>query len=44
MFENGLLEEVNSLKKYYKSSRVLSTAIGYKEFYDYFYEGIKCIS
>lgn len=37
MINNGLLEEVNSLKKYYKSSRVLSTAIGYKEFYDYLY-------
>lgn len=37
MIEEGLLEEVKSLKDYYKTSRVLNTAIGYKEFYDYFY-------
>lgn len=37
MLEQGLLEEVESLKEYYNNSRVLNTAIGYKEFYDYFY-------
>lgn len=37
MMEEGLLEEVESLKDYYNKSRVLNTAIGYKEFYDYFY-------
>ena len=37
MFKEGLLEEITSLKEYYKSSRVLKSAIGYKEFYDYLY-------
>lgn len=37
MMEEGLLKEVESLKDYYNKSRVLNTAIGYKEFYDYFY-------
>lgn len=37
MIEEGLINEVESLKEYYNSSRVLNTAIGYKEFYDYFY-------
>lgn len=36
MMENGLLEEVLSLKEDYKHSRVLTTAIGYKEFIPYF--------
>lgn len=36
MLKNGLLEEVTSLKPYYKTSRVLNTAIGYKEFTKYF--------
>ena len=36
MLKNGLLEEVTSLKPYYKASRVLNTAIGYKEFTKYF--------
>ncbi len=36
MLENGLLDEINSLKDEYKNSRVLNTAIGYKEFKDYF--------
>lgn len=36
MLKKGLLEEVNSLKPYYKTSRVLNTAIGYKEFTKYF--------
>ena len=38
MINNGLLEEVESLKDMYESSRVLKSAIGYKEFYDYFYQ------
>ena len=42
MFNNGLLDEVSSLKKYYKTSRILNNAIGYKEFYDYFYND-KCL-
>ena len=37
MIEEGLLNEVESLKEYYNKSRVLNTAIGYKEFYSYFY-------
>lgn len=36
MLEEGLLEEVVSLKEEYQNSRVLNTAIGYKEFKDYF--------
>ncbi len=36
MFKTGLIEEVEQLKKYYDSSRVLNTAIGYKEFTKYF--------
>ena len=36
MLKKGLLEEVTSLKPYYKTSRVLNTAIGYKEFTKYF--------
>ncbi len=38
MMEQGLLEEVTSLKEKYKTSRILNTAIDYKEFYNYFYE------
>ena len=41
MIENGLLEEVNSLKEKYENSRILNSAIGYKEFYDYFYNNKK---
>ncbi|MBQ9019184.1 MAG: tRNA (adenosine(37)-N6)-dimethylallyltransferase MiaA [Bacilli bacterium] len=37
MIENGLLNEIKSLKDRYKSSRILNSAIGYKEFYDYLY-------
>ena len=37
MLENGLLEEVKSLKERYKTSKILNTAIGYKEFYDYLF-------
>lgn len=36
MIKNGLLEEINNLKDRYKDSRVLNSAIGYKEFNDYF--------
>ena len=35
MLENGLLEEINSLKKYYTNSRILNSGIGYKEFSNY---------
>ena len=37
MVENGLLDEINKLKDKYKTSRVLNSGIGYKEFYDYLY-------
>lgn len=36
MFNNGLVEEVEALKDKYSKSRVLNTAIGYKEFIPYF--------
>lgn len=36
MLKNGLLCEINNLKDRYKNSRVLNSAIGYKEFNDYF--------
>lgn len=36
MLKNGLLYEINNLKDRYKDSRVLNSAIGYKEFNDYF--------
>lgn len=36
MFDEGLLQEVNDLKKYYLTSRAFQTAIGYKEFIPYF--------
>lgn len=36
MLEEGLLDEVLSLKGLYATSQVLNTAIGYKEFTDYF--------
>mgnify|MGYP000383500309 FL=1 len=36
MFNNGLLEEVESLKKHFNTSKALNTAIGYKEFIPYF--------
>ena len=35
MVEEGLVEEIESLKDDYKKSRVLNTAIGYKEFINY---------
>ena len=37
MVENGLLDEINKLKDKYKTSRVLNSGIGYKEFYDYLF-------
>lgn len=37
MINNGLIEEINSLKEYYKDSRILNSGIGYKEFYDYLF-------
>lgn len=37
MIQNGLLDEINSLKDSYNNSRILNTAIGYKEFYDYLF-------
>ena len=36
MFNNGLLEEVESLKDEFSTSKALNTAIGYKEFIPYF--------
>ena len=36
MFNNGLLEEVESLKDKFENSKALNTAIGYKEFIPYF--------
>ncbi len=41
MLEEGLLDEINGLKEEYKDSRVLNTAIGYKEFYDYLFHNKK---
>ena len=40
MIKNGLLDEINSLKNYYHNSRVLNSAIGYKEFYDYLFNDL----
>ena len=40
MMDNGLLEEVESLKNKYLSSRILNSGIGYKEFYSYLYENV----
>ena len=39
MLEEGLLDEINGLKE--EDSRVLNTAIGYKEFYDYLFHNKK---
>ena len=36
MMKNGLLQEVESLKEKYSTSRILNSGIGYKEFVDYF--------
>ncbi len=40
MIKEGLVEEVTGLKKHYLTSRVLNSGIGYKEFYDYFYNNV----
>ena len=40
MMENGLLEEILSLKDKYLTSRILNSGIGYKEFYSYLYENV----
>lgn len=37
MMNNGLLKEIESLKDYYKDSRILNSGIGYKEFRDYLF-------
>ena len=37
MINNGLLDEINSLKEKYPNSRILNSGIGYKEFYDYLF-------
>lgn len=37
MIKNGLLDEVSNFKDKYMDSRILNSAIGYREFYDYFY-------
>ncbi len=37
MMDNGLLNEIESLKDYYKTSRILNSGIGYKEFNDYLF-------
>lgn len=39
MVANGLLDEINSVKEYYNKSRILNSGIGYKEFYDYLFNG-----
>lgn len=36
MINNGLLTEINTLKKYYNNSRILNSGIGYKEFAELF--------
>ena len=37
MMEEGLLDEINSLKEFYSNSRILNSGIGYKEFYDFLF-------
>ena len=37
MIDNGLLDEIESLKDFYKDSRILNSGIGYKEFYNYLF-------
>jgi len=37
MMNNGLLDEINSLKDKYNNSRILNSGIGYKEFNDYLF-------
>ena len=36
MIENGLVDEVNSLKESFTTSKAINTGIGYKELYKYF--------
>lgn len=36
MIEKGLIEEVESLKSHFSTSKAMQTGIGYKEFIDYF--------
>lgn len=38
MLEKGLLDEITALKPHYKSSRILNSGIGYKEFAPYLFE------
>ncbi len=38
MMNNGLLDEITSLKDCYQNSRILNSAIGYKEFPDYLFD------
>ena len=40
MINDGLVDEINSLKDKYEVSRVLNSGIGYKEFYDYLFEDV----
>lgn len=40
MLNDGLVDEVISLKDKYNISRVLNSAIGYKEFYDYLFKDL----
>ena len=37
MIEDGLVDEVKGLNDDYLSSRILNSAIGYKEFYEYLF-------
>lgn len=39
MVNEGLIDEINSLRDYFDNSRVLNSAIGYKEFRDYLFNG-----
>lgn len=41
MIKDGLLTEIMNLKKYYHSSRILNSAIGYKEFKDWQEENLE---
>lgn len=41
MVEEGLIDEVSSLREHFASSKAMKTAISYKEFYDYFYRDKK---
>ena len=41
MIEDGLVDEVKGLNDDYLSSRILNSAIGYKEFYEYLFNNKK---